>query len=114
MGAALLFVASALLLAGCGGASDQDKITRLVEAAVAQPAIYCENATEELLKRVGGKESCLKNAETTKEGSDPKVESLDVNGDTATLELTYTVDDKKHKNDIALIKEGGKWRFARD
>ncbi len=108
-GLALLIVVPALALGACGGKSDEDKITSLMEDVGTDPATLCDHATKGLLKQVGGtKESCQKAAKGAKKDRDVKVSSVKIDGDKATAKLKGV----EGAQTADFVKEGGDWKVA--
>ncbi len=113
-GLALLFAIPVLALGACGGDSDKDKITEIIEESSTKPEKTCENITKDLLKQLGGEETCKKAAKGAPKQSDVKVNSVKVDGDKATAKVTSKVDGKEQGKDqpVNFVKEDGDWKIA--
>jgi len=108
-GLALLLVVPALALGACGGDSDKEKITTIIEDVGDEPAKVCEHATKKVLKQVGGTEaSCKKAAKGADKDRDVKVKSVDVNGDKAAAKIKGTQGDQT----VNFVKEDGDWKVS--
>ncbi len=112
-GVALLFVVPALALGACGGDSDKDKITSLIDDVNKDPATLCDNATKDVLKQIGGEEGCRKAAKGAPKQTEVKVKSVKVDGDKATANVTAKVDGKAENNqEVKFAKEDGDWKIS--
>ncbi|HEY8637933.1 MAG TPA: hypothetical protein VIL64_01735 [Solirubrobacteraceae bacterium] len=103
-------VVPALALSACGGGgSDKDKITSIVKDVGKNPSNLCTKyAAPDLLKQIGGVDKCKALAKADPKAVDPnvKVDSVTVNGSTATAKIT----GNSGKNTVAFKKENGSWK----
>lgn len=99
-----------LTLAACGdsGSSDEDTITKIIKDGGANPATVCDNLDPTLLKQLGGKAACLTAAKGEKGDDSTKVDSLKVDGETATAKVT----DKDGPTTIKFKKIDGDWKVT--
>lgn len=109
--AALLLALPTLAFAACGGDSDEDKIKAIIEDGAKNAETICDNATDKLLKQVGGSADACKKAakEAEKEdGGDEAPENIDVSidGDKATAKFK----DEDGDNTVRFVKEGDDWK----
>ena len=102
-------VAAVIALSACGGSkSDSTKINDLVKKVSDNPTAFCDNATANLLKQVGGKAACQQQVKAQSDSAPTSVSNLKINGGTA----TGTVKDKKGgTSQTGFKKEGGDWKF---
>lgn len=82
-------------------ANDEGTIRTIVAQTDAEPAKICENVTEEILEQLGG-EDCPAEAEANADEEPAVIESVTVEGDTATV-----VSDKS--TSTLERAEGGGW-----
>src|SRR5262245_55511519 len=108
--AVALFSAAALSFAACGGSkSDEDKIRDVVKDVDDDPASLCtDHATDALLQQLGGEAACKAGAAqaATQDPSKTTVDSVDVNGDKATVK----VKDASGGSTVNFVKEDGDWK----
>ncbi|MFL5845023.1 MAG: hypothetical protein ACJ762_10045 [Solirubrobacteraceae bacterium] len=110
---ALLLLAPAFALGACGGGdSDSDKITDIVKSVDKDPSALCDNATDKLLKQVGGTvDSCKEQARAYGDAdNDPIKGDIDVsvNGDSATAKFTT---EKGKATTANFVKDGDNWKI---
>ena len=105
-----MLLVPALALGACGSDDNaEDDIRGIIEDVSQQPSTLCENATEDLLKQVGGsEESCKKAASGQRSDRKVDVNSVEVDGDEATAKIKGTDGDRT----IMFEKEGGDWKVA--
>ena len=115
-------VVLALAAAGCGGDDDggggggsaeEDAVKEVGRSAESDPAKLCTGlATRELVQQTGGREACLKRpSRGIEEGDDYTIESVDVRGARATVEVDVkgtTANDER----LRLVKREGRWLIA--
>ena len=100
---------AALLLAACGASSDEDRIRSIVETAAADPASICGHLTDAALRDLGGREGCERlSASEDNRNAGARVESVAVDGDTATARITGGPDGPRTQR---FVKEDGEWRL---
>ena len=108
---ALLLAVPTLALAACGGDSDEDKITKIVNDGNENAVTICENATDNFLKANNlTLEECKKQAaEAEKSDPDKEPENLkvEVDGDKATATFK---DSEGNNRTIGLVKDGDDWK----
>lgn len=113
---ALLLTLPALAFGACGGDSDsdsksnsdEDQITTVVEAVAADPLAICDHLSADLLRRFGDKETCISTGEAAGDrGSEATIDSLEVDGETATVRLT----DADGPTAVEFVKEDGAWKI---
>ncbi len=104
-----LLATSALLLSACGGSgnSDEDQIRSIVDDGAKNPATICDHLAAKPLETIGGAEGCKKLAENQK-STEASVESVSVNGDTATAKVKS--DGKT--GDTKFTKVDGDWKIS--
>ena len=105
---ATLLVVPALALAACGGSSDKDKITDLVKKVDKDPAALCENATQNLLDKLGGDPDKCKQAARAYPNTDHIKGDITVkvDGDNATADFKTT----SGTTHVTFVKDGGDWK----
>jgi hypothetical protein len=94
-----------VLLAGCGGRSDEDRITDIIKQGGKNPSSICPNSTDALVEKAGGMDACLK---ASKGSEDPEVavKSLSVDGDKATAKIHGVEGDQT----LEFVKDGDAWK----
>jgi hypothetical protein len=109
---ALVALAAAFGVAACGssgGGSDEDQIRTVVGHLADSDEAVCGEITDAYLKNIfKDKANCEKQAKASKETNSFEIKSVKVNGDKATA----SVQSKKEKGTIALVKDGGDWKIA--
>lgn len=120
-----LLVAAPLLLAACGsddgGSEDEDQITAAIEqAATTDEAANCTEvqtqAFSEQTEFTQGAEAvttCEENAgDGDIAGDSVEVENIEVDGETATADVTFTGGGLNGQAlAVSLVKEGGQWKL---
>src|SRR3982751_6499537 len=102
---ASILVLPVLALSACGGgSSEEDKVRDIVSESGKTPAKLCDHLAKAPLKAIGGKDKCLDAAKGQK-GTDVKIDSVSIKGDTATVK--GGANDKS--DEIKLVKEDGDW-----
>ncbi|MEJ7784221.1 MAG: hypothetical protein WKF96_05405 [Solirubrobacteraceae bacterium] len=105
-----LMVLPMAMLAGCGGESDEESIRAIIDERRSDPASICEHMTAELLKEVGGPESCRQLAQgDDNQDPDTEIDGIDVEGDRATVRIAGADGEQT----IAFRREDGEWRLTR-
>lgn len=104
---ALALVAPALALTACGGSSDKDKITDIVNDVSASPVAVCDHLSDRLLQNTfkGSVEVCKTRGKDEKSDGKADIQSVDIKGDAATVKLT----DKSGDATVRFAKEDGEW-----
>jgi hypothetical protein len=112
--AATCTVASSLLLAACGGTSDQDQIKQIITSYGVTPTKLCtEYATPKMIRDTFGTKAQCVAAASTVGAADPhvKVDSVTVKGTTATAVRTSESNPGKGTQAIIhLVKTGSGWK----
>ncbi|MFL5844652.1 MAG: hypothetical protein ACJ762_08165 [Solirubrobacteraceae bacterium] len=106
-GRTALSAASFVLLAGCGGASDEDEIRDIVKEGSSNPASICDRLTDAALSDLGGHDACVdlsRSQDNT--DADVEIQSVAVDGDKATAK----VHGKDGAQTIRFVKQDGEWR----
>ena len=106
---------------GGSGGSDEDQITGVVERYIADDtASVCKEIfTTQLLEEVTGEtgddavKACEQNYEEA--SSDPsgdiKVSGVEINGGSASADVSYTNDGEDFNEHVTLVKEDGDWKI---
>lgn len=111
---ALCLAVPALFAAGCGGSdsdSDQDQIKGIITEVANDPLAICDHLSDETLQTVfqGDADACRKAGEEANAGDekgDVDINSVEVDGDTATAKIT----DKDGKDQtLKFTKDGDEW-----
>ena len=64
---------------------DEGLIRQIVAQSDADPTSICEHIGDELLEQVGGEEGCPQQAREGDDGKPTQIESIEIEGDTATM-----------------------------
>jgi len=126
---ALVALACTVLLAGCGGASEEDQVKQAFDDYVqavkdGDEDRFCDSiVSSELLEMSDGeraKETQLCKDEFSGDGEEfdetsglldtSEVGEVTVNGDRATAAMTVTVKGKKTTSKTRFVKVGGDWK----
>lgn len=101
---------SMLTIAACGGGGDSDKdtLTDIINEGGKNPASVCDHLDAPVLKALGGEAGCKKAAAAEPADDTTKINSLKIDGDKATAQVT----DKDGKNTINFVKKDGDWKVV--
>jgi hypothetical protein len=109
-----ILVLPVLALSACGGGggggSEEDKVRDVVKESAKTPAKLCDHLAAEPLKAIGGKDKCKELAKDQK-GSDVKIDSVKVSGNTAEVKGSGGGGDNG-SGTIKLAKEDGEWKIT--
>ena len=107
---AALLAVPALALGACGGESDEEKITAVIQDVARDAATICDHATDRILEDLGGSaEECRKQAEANPDDSDEEIKTdidVEVDGDKATAKFT---DNDDVDQTVTFVKDGDDW-----
>ena len=90
---------------------EQSRLVAGAKKAGLRGVSSCSDAFAQLIKETGITRSQL--AQTFAGSSVPKIQSLSVHGNRATVTYTNTVQGKPYTETDALVREGGSWRADR-
>lgn len=98
------------VLAACGGDSDEDQISDIIKKGATDPSSVCDNATDKVLKQVGGSvEACQKAAKASSDQNSGEPKDLEVEVDGA--KATARFKDEDGDNDLRFVKDGDTWKL---
>ncbi len=92
-------------------------VANLQSAATAgeQKKICAEDLSASVVGSLGGTKGCeaaIKEQVAEIDGTEADVESVQVNGKTATAKVRSTYSGKKQVSEVTLVEEGGKWKIS--
>jgi copper chaperone CopZ len=116
-----LLIATALTLTACGGSSDSDKVTEVIEeaATTSEPSNCTELETQRFVeqnsqeKGQAAVETCEKEAEEDEgKAKSVTVSNVAVEGEKATAEVEFEGGSLNSQAlELALVEEGGSWKL---
>jgi len=80
-----------------------------------QAKICAQDLAAKVVGELGGKRGCeaaIKEQLAEVDGTEANVESVQVNGTSATARVKSTVSGKKSITTVVLLEEGGKWKIS--
>jgi copper chaperone CopZ len=105
-----------------GGFKGADKevaqaVANLQSAVTAgdQKKICAEDLSASVVSSLGGTKGCeaaIKEQVAEIDGTEAEVESIQLNGKTATAKVRSTFSGRKTQTEVTLVEEGGKWKVS--
>ena len=122
----LLLVATALVLAACGGGDDKADVEQTVRDFVSvsrepDPEMFCgEILSQELLEQTTGatgdnaEDQCRRQLEDAKGVNAELVEirRTEIDGDAATVRAVIRAQGRTQTQTLGLVKEDGRWKLS--
>jgi hypothetical protein len=103
-----------------GGGTAEDQVSAVVERYIAadEPSVCKDVFTTQYLEEVfpaGGVDAVTSCEQAYEEGVDAgediAVSGVDINGGSASAEVSYTSDGEDYNERVTLVKQGGEWKI---